>query len=73
MNTEKLRNILENINNNNQKLNHIKLFNCLLSYEIAKKYPIYWIDIYFRERYDGKSKFSALKMFKLFINFIFKI
>jgi len=72
MNTKKLRNVFKSINNS-KKLNDIKLFNCLLSYEISKKYPINWIDIYFRERHEGISKFSMINMFKLFINFIFKI
>lgn len=51
----------------------IELFNCVLSYFISKKYQINWININFRNRYYGNSKFSSIKMLRMFIKFILKI
>lgn len=70
MNVDKLKNILKKINRENK---NVELFNCMLSYEIVKKYEINWIDIKFRKRYYGSTKFSMTKMLKLFSNFIINI
>lgn len=67
-----LKKALSFINENNNYRN-IKLFNCVLSYAISKIYKINWIDINFRKRYSGNSKYSFLKMSIIFTNFIIKI
>jgi hypothetical protein len=67
-----LKEVLLSINKN-KIYNGIKLFNCLLSYSIQKKYNIYWIDINFRDRFFGKSKFNFRTMSSMFFNFITKI
>jgi hypothetical protein len=72
INIQKLKNILIDIDKK-EKNRDIDLYNCMLSYEIAKKQKINWIDIHFRERFYGFTKFSMSKMLKLFINFIVKI
>jgi hypothetical protein len=72
MRVSDLKKVLLSINKN-KKYNEIKLYNCVLSYAIQKKYKINWIDINFRARYFGKSKFNFLTMFLLFFNFIKKI
>ena len=72
MNIQKLKNILIGIDKK-EKNRDIDLYNCMLSYEIAKEQKINWIDIHFRERFYGFTKFSMSKMLKLFINFIVKI
>ncbi len=71
MKTEKVRKILYNIKKNNKSSIH--LFNCVLTYEIVKIYKIIWIDINFRDRKYGKSKFNLLKMFYMYLNFFLKI
>lgn len=72
MRVSDLKKVLLSINKN-KKYNEIKLYNCVLSYAIQKKYKINWIDINFRARYFGKSKFNFLTMFLMFFNFIKKI
>ncbi|MDB4081437.1 glycosyltransferase [Candidatus Pelagibacter sp.] len=72
MKVKKLKKVLDYISKNREYEN-IKLFNCALSYVIQKKYTINWIDIRFRNRYSGVSKFNFLKMFSMFLNFIIKI
>jgi len=72
MRVSDLKKILLSINQK-KDYNKIKLFNCVLSYSIQTKYFINWIDINFRERYSGKSKFDYLMMLSMFFNFIIKI
>ncbi len=48
------------------------LFNCLLSYVVQKKYNIRWLDITFRKRYFGTSKYNFSKMLLMFINLMLK-
>ena len=67
-----LKKILREIDKN-KNYKKIKLFNCLLTYIIHKKYPITWINIVFRNRYYGKSNYSFVKMAYMFLNFIFFI
>jgi hypothetical protein len=56
-----------------KKYNDIELFNCVVSYAVQKKYKIYWIDVIFRDRLYGNSKFNFFKMLKMYINLILKI
>ena len=72
MKVSELKQIL-NIINKNTTYKKIKLFNCVLSYVINKKYKINWININFRSRYMGVSKYNFLKMLLMFINFIINI
>ena len=72
MKIDKLKNILFNIKKK-KKYKNIKLFNCVLSYEIINKYNIKWIDIVFRERMFGKSKFNIISMLKMYLNFLLKV
>ena len=72
MKVSKLKKVLDFIGKK-RKYDNIKLFNCTLSYIIQKEYKINWIDIRFRNRYSGTSKFNFLKMFSMFLNFIIKI
>ena len=67
-----LKEVLLDINKN-KNYSDIKLFNSLLSYSIQKKYKINWININFRDRYFGKSKFNFRTMLSMFFNFIIKI
>ncbi len=69
MKTSDLKRIL-NIISKNKNYKNIDLFNCILTYEIQKKYKIKWIDINFRKRAYGHSKFGTLKMLKLYSNLI---
>ena len=69
MKTSNLKKIL-NIISKKKKYKNVALFNCILTYEIQKKYNIKWIDINFRKRVYGSSKFGALKMLKIYINLI---
>ena len=69
MKTSNLKKIL-NIISKKKKYKNVALFNCILTYEIQKKYNIKWIDINFRKRAYGSSKFGALKMLKIYINLI---
>ena len=59
--------------NKTKKYNNIMLFNCLLSYAIQKQYNIKWIDISFRKRYFGTSKYNFSKMLAMYINLISKV
>jgi dolichol-phosphate mannosyltransferase len=59
--------------NKKKKYKCIKLFNCVLSYEISKKYYINWININFRERKFGKSKFNFHNMLRMYFNFLLKV
>lgn len=72
MNSKQLNKIVHKIETGNFNKN-LELYNCLLSYQIIKNYDIKWIDITFRERYFGKSKFNFKKMFYMFLNFIIKV
>lgn len=72
MKISKLKNILLNIKNK-KIYKKIKLFNCVLSYEINAKYNIKWVDINFRARKFGKSKFNFVSMFKMYLNFLLKV
>ena len=67
-----LKEVLLSINSN-KIYNDIKLYNCLLSYFIQKKFNICWIDINFRDRHFGKSKITFRTMSSTFFNFITKI
>jgi hypothetical protein len=69
MKTSNLKKILNKISKNKNYKN-IDLFNCILTYEIQKIYKIKWIDINFRKRAYGNSKFGTLKMLKLYSNLI---
>jgi len=72
MNLKKLNDIIMKIEK--EKLyKQVELYNCLLSYQIKKNYDIKWIDITFRNRYFGKSKFNFIRMFAMFLNFIVKV
>ena len=53
--------------------NKIKLFNCVIAAEFIKKYPVKWVDIKFRKRKYGLSKYNFISMLTLFINLILKI
>ena len=57
----------------NKSYDKIELYNCVVSYGIKKTNTINWININFRNRYYGKSKYNFSKMFKMYINFILKI
>ena len=72
MNVTELNSILR-ILSKNSNYEKIELFNCLLSYGIKKYSYINWINIKFRKRIYGSSKYNLLKMLKLFLNFIYKI
>ena len=72
MKIDKLKNVLLNIKKS-KKYKNIKLFNCVLSYEIIHKYHINWVDINFRKRVYGSSKFNFISMFRMYLNFLFKI
>ena len=72
MKAKELRLIL-NIIDKKDKYKKIELFNSVLSYVIIQKYPINWIDINFRNRYSGNSKYNFLRMLLMFMNFIIKI
>ena len=72
MKTKELRLIL-NIIDKTDKYKKIELFNSVLSYVIMQKYPINWININFRNRYSGISKYNFLRMLSMFMNFIIKI
>lgn len=69
MKTSNLKKILNRISKN-KNYKDIDLFNCILTYEIKKNYNIKWIDINFRKRVYGNSKFGTLKMLKLYSNLI---
>ena len=56
-----------------KKYKDIKLFNSVLSYEISNKFDIKWVDINFRERKFGKSKFNFNSMLKIYLNFFLKV
>ena len=72
MKISNLKNILINIKKK-KKYKNIKLFNCVLSYEINSKYNIKWVNINFRERKFGKSKFNFMSMLKMYLNFLLKV
>lgn len=57
----------------NKNYDKIELYNCVVSYGIKKTNTINWININFRDRYFGESKYNFSKMFKMYINFILKI
>ena len=56
-----------------KKYKDIKLFNSILSYEISNKFDIKWVDINFRERKFGKSKFNFNSMLIIYLNFFLKV
>ena len=72
MKVSMLKEVLLNIKKY-KKYNDIKLFNCVLTYEIKKQYNIKWINIHFRNRIFGKSKFNFLVMLNMYINLLIKI
>ena len=72
MRVRELKKVL-NFINKVKKYNNIELFNCLLSSVIQKQYSIKWINISFRKRYFGTSKYNFSKMLSMFINLILKV
>ena len=72
METNSLRNVM-NLMNKKKKYKNIILFNCVLTYEINNIYKIKWIDINFRKRKFGKSKFNFFDMFRIYLNLFLKI
>ena len=72
MKIDELKKILLDIQKK-KKYKNIKLFNSVLSYEIAHKYDVKWVDIIFRERMYGKSKFNIISMLKMYLNFLLKV
>lgn len=72
MNIKELKKILIKIDKN-KKYRNISLFNCVLSYEIQKNYQISWVDIKFRKRIFGSTKYNFLDMLKIYINLLIKI
>lgn len=71
MRINELKKVFKIINKTKQ-YNNVMLFNCLLSYVIQKKYNIHWLDISFRKRCFGTSKYNFSKMLLMFINLILK-
>ena len=55
------------------KYKNIELFNCVLSYCIQKNYKINWININFRNRYYGTTKYNFSTMLKMYLNLLIKI
>ena len=54
----------------NKNYSNIELKNVLISYLSKKeKLKIKWINITFRKRYNGESKYNFIKMLKLILNF----
>ena len=72
MNIKELKKILIKIDKN-KKYKNISLFNCVLSYEIQKNNKISWIDIKFRKRIFGSTKYNFLDMIKIYTNLLIKI
>ena len=72
MKIDYLKKILLNIKKK-KKYKDIKLFNSVLSYEISNKFDIKWVDINFRERKFGKSKFNFNSMLIIYLNFFLKV
>ena len=72
MKINKLKRVLSNIKKK-KKYKLIKLFNCVLSYEISLNDNIKWVNINFRERKFGKSKFNFVSMLKMYLNFFIKV
>ena len=72
METNSLRHVM-NLMNKKKKYKNIILFNCVLTYEINNIYQIKWIDINFRKRKFGKSKFNFFDMFRIYLNLFLKI
>jgi len=65
------RNILSNIIHKIPK--NIILKNCYLSYLIEKKYEIKWVNINFRKRYHGQTKYGFYKLIKQVFNLLYYI
>ena len=72
MKISELKKILSNINRK-KNYNDIKLFNCVLSYEIKKENNICWTSIHFRDRKFGNSNFNFLEMLKMYLNLLIKV
>ena len=72
METNSLRNVM-NLMNKKKKYKNIILFNCVLTYEINNIYQIKWININFRKRKFGKSKFNFFDMLRIYLNLFLKI
>ena len=66
-----LKNVLNTIDK--KKYKQIQLFNCLLTYLINRRYNITWVNISFRNRKYGNSKFNFSRMLSMFLNFILKV
>lgn len=72
METNSLRNVM-NLMNKKKKYKNIILFNCVLAYEINNIYQIKWININFRKRKFGKSKFNFFDMLRIYLNLFYYI
>ena len=72
MKINNLKTILSNIKKK-KKYIPVKLFNCVLSYEISLRNNIKWVNINFRKRKFGKSKFNFISMLKMYLNFFIKV
>ena len=52
---------------------NIILKNCYLSYLLKKNYEIKWVNINFRKRYYGQTKYGFYNLFKQILNLIYYI
>lgn len=52
---------------------NIILANAYLTFEIYKKYKIFYVPIRFRKRYFGRSKYNLQSMFKSFANLLINL
>ena len=59
--------------NKNKEYKKISLFNCVVSFGIKKYSDLKWVNINFRKRRYGNSKYNFLKMLNLYLNFIYRI
>ena len=56
-----------------ERYKNIELFNCILTYCIQKHYNICWININFRNRYFGTTKYNFGTMLKMYLNLLIRI
>lgn len=68
---EKLNKLIQQVDSKYPK--KIELFNCLIAYEAELTYKVSWINIEFRNRKFGISKYNFLHMFKLFLELFYRI